>query len=86
MTKDLTEEYSDDIQTLMNGIMTQIVNQIGAGMGDAMEQMMAQLGSGLGDAMNMNGDAFSDAFSMNMDFDELAELMTSMSSAQSGNV
>ena len=40
----------------MNGIMTQIVNQIGAGMGDAMEQMMAQLGSGLGDAMNMNGD------------------------------
>ena len=83
VTKDLTEEYSDDIQTLMNGIMTQIVNQIGAGMGDAMEQMMAQLGSGLGDAMNMNGDAFSDAFSMNMDFDELAELMTSMSSAQS---
>ena len=79
----LTDEYSDDIQTLMNAIMSQIMNQIGANIGDAMSSVMSQLGSGIGDMMNINGDAFADAFSMNMDFDEMAELMTSMSTAQS---
>ena len=79
----LTDEYSDDIQTLMNAIMSQIMNQIGANIGDAMSSAMSQLGSGMGDMMNINGDAFADAFSMNMDFDEMAELMTSMSTAQS---
>lgn len=82
-TNDLTDEYSDDIQTLMNAVMTQIMNQIGANMGNAMQQMMSQLGSGMGDMMNIDGDAFANAFSMNMDFDELSELMTSMSAAQS---
>lgn len=81
--KNLTDEYSDDIQTLMNAVMTQIMNQIGANMGNAMEKMMSQFGSGMGDMMNIDGDAFANAFSMNMDFDELSELMTSMSSAQS---
>lgn len=81
--KNLTDEYSDDIQTLMNAVMTQIMNQIGANMGNAMEKMMSQFGSGMGDMMNIDGDAFANVFSMNMDFDELSELMTSMSSAQS---
>ena len=33
--------------------------------------------------MNIDGDAFANAFSMNMDFDEFSELMTSMNAAQS---
>lgn len=83
VTRDLTEEYSDDIQTLMNAVMSQIMNQIGANMGNAMQQMMSQFGSSMSDMMNIDGDAFANAFSMDMDFNELSELMTSMSSAQS---
>lgn len=84
-TNKLTDEYSDDIQTLMNAIMTQIMNQIGANMGNAMQQTMEQFSTNMEDMMEIDGDAFADAFSMNMDFDELSELMASMGSAQNAS-
>lgn len=83
--KQLTDTYSDEIQTLMNAVMTQIVNQIGTNIGKVMEQAMAQFGSNMGEMMNIDADAFANAFSMNMDMEELSELMTSMSSAQNAS-
>lgn len=46
----------------------------------AMQQAMSQIGDSLEDSMNIDAEAFSDAFSMNMTGEELVELMMSMSS------
>ncbi len=74
------------IQTQISSAMTQVAGQIASGMEQALGQAMSQVGSSLENAlsgaMNIDGDAFADAFQMNMTGDDLAELMMSMNSAE----
>lgn len=79
----MTQAYSEQIQSLMTDVITQIVDQMGNSMVQAMQQWMTQLGNSMGDMMKIDADALAGAFSMNMDFDELTDLMTSMSAARS---
>ena len=74
------------IQTQISSAMTQVAGQIASGMEQALGQAMSQVGSSLENAlsgaMNIDGDAFADAFQMNMSGEDLAELMMSMNSAE----
>ena len=74
------------METQISAVMQQVMSQLAAGMSDAMETAMAQVGSSLENAMNIDGDAFADAFQMNMTGEELAELMMSMNSGQSASL
>ena len=74
------------MESQISSAMQQIMNQLAAGMSNAMGQAVAQVGSSLENAMNIDGDAFADAFQMNMTGEELAELMMSMNSGQSASL
>ncbi len=56
------------------------MSQISTGIQDAMEGAMTRLGQNMEDAISIDPDAFAEAFTMNMDGDELTELMMSMNS------
>ena len=74
------------LETQISFAMTQVTSQIASGMEQALGQAMSQVGSSLENAlsgaMNIDGDAFTAAFQMNMTGDDLAELMMSMNSAE----
>ena len=74
------------METQISSAMQQVMGQLAAGMSDAMGQAMTQVGSSLENAMNIDGEAFADAFQMNMTGEELAELMMSMNSGQSASL
>lgn len=69
----------------ISSAMQQMMSQLAGGMGTAMSQAMANVGSSLENAMNIDGDAFADAFQMNMTGDQLTELMMSMNSGDSAS-
>ena len=73
------------LESQISSAMQQMMAQLASGMSEAMGQAMAQVGSTLEDAMSIDGEAFADAFQMNMTGDELAELMMSMNSGQSAS-
>ena len=74
------------LETQISFAMTQVTSQIASGMEQALGHAMSQVGSSLENAlsgaMNIDGDAFTAAFQMNMTGDDLAELMMSMNSAE----
>ena len=76
---------SQALSTQISSAMQQMMNQLAGGMGTAMSQAMANVGSSLENAMNIDGDAFADAFQMNMTGDQLTELMMSMNSGDSAS-
>lgn len=76
---------SQALSTQISSAMQQMMNQLANGMGTAMSQAMANVGSSLENAMNIDGDAFADAFQMNMTGDQLTELMMSMNSGDSAS-
>ena len=76
---------SQALSTQISSAMQQMMNQLAGGMGTAMSQAMANVGSSLENAMNIDGDAFADAFQMNMTGDQLTELMMSMNSSDSAS-
>ena len=69
---------SQALSAQISSAMQQMMSQLANGMGTAMSQAMANVGSSLENAMNIDGDAFADAFQMNMTGDQLTELMMSM--------
>ena len=74
------------VESQISSAMQQIMSQLADGMSEAMGQAMTQVGSSLENAMHIDGDAFADAFQMNMTGEELAELMMSMNSGQSASL
>ena len=76
---------SQALSTQISSAMQQMMSQLAGGMGTAMSQAMANVGSSLENAMNIDGDAFADAFQMNMTGDQLTELMMSMNSGDSAS-
>jgi len=76
---------SQALSAQISSAMQQMMSQLAGGMGTAMSQAMANVGSSLENAMNIDGDAFADAFQMNMTGDQLTELMMSMNSSDSAS-
>nr|WP_294493097.1 ABC transporter ATP-binding protein/permease [uncultured Mediterraneibacter sp.] len=69
----------------ISGAMQQVMGQLASGMGDAMTQAMKNVGSSLENAMSIDGDAFAEAFQMNMTGEEFMQLMMSVNSGQSAS-
>ena len=76
---------SQALSAQISSAMQQMMSQLANGMGTAMSQAMANVRSSLENAMNIDGDAFADAFQMNMTGDQLTELMMSMNSGDSAS-
>lgn len=70
------------LQTQISSAMEQMMTQISSAMETAMTQAIAQIGENLQSAMNIDAEAFSNAFQVNMNGDEMAELFMSMNSTQ----
>ena len=73
------------METQITSVMQQVMNRLASGMSEAFGQAMTQIGSALQDAMQIDGDAFAEAFEMNMTGEEFTEFMMSMSSGQSAS-
>lgn len=76
---------AQSLQTQIGSAMEQIMAQISTGMTDAMSQAAARIGTNIQNALTIDADAFANAFTMNMSGQEFAELMMSMSSAESAS-
>ena len=82
MISSFSDGMKENLETQITTAMTQVMSQISAGMEAAMEKAMTQIGKNMEDALSIDPDAFAGAFTMNMDGDELAELMMSLSSTE----
>ena len=70
------------LQSQISSALEQMMGQLSSAMETAMTQAIAQIGENLQSAMNIDAEAFSNAFKVNMDGDEMAELFMSMNSTQ----
>lgn len=73
------------LESQITAAMQQVMTQLSSSMEQAMKQAMNQVGESLSQAMNVDAEAFADAFEMNMNGDELAELMMSMNSVENAS-
>ena len=76
------ESMGDALKEGMAAVMEQVMEQIADNIQSAMEEVVKKIGENLADAFQIDADDFAEAFSMNMDAEELSELLRSMSSAQ----
>ena len=70
------------LQSQISSAMEQMMAQISSAMETAMTQAISQIGENLQSAMNIDAEAFANAFQVNMNGDEMAELFMSMNSTQ----
>ena len=77
-----SEAFANALESQISSVMQQITNQISSNMTTAMQQAAKEFGTNLEDAMQIDPEAFSNAFTMKMDVEELSELLRSMSSTQ----
>ena len=78
----LTTAITQYMQSAMTQVMTQFANTVQQQVSNAMTSYMSQLTSNMSSAMGIDESAFADAFQMNMDENELAELMASLMSTE----
>ena len=76
------ESMGDALKEGLAAVMEQVMEQIADNIQSAMEEVVKKIGENLADAFQIDADDFAEAFSMNMDAEELSELLRSMSSAQ----
>lgn len=83
---ELMGSFSDSMGTAlkdgMASVMEQVMEQIADNIQSAMEDVVKKLGENLTDAFQIDPDEFAEAFSVNMNAEDLTELLRSMSSAQ----
>lgn len=70
------------LQSQISSAMEQMMGQLSLAMEKSMTQAIGQIGENLQSAMNIDTEAFSKAFKINMDGEEMAELFMSMNSTQ----
>ena len=78
----LADTLQTELSSAMEQIMGQIMDQISSNIQTSMESAMAKLADNLSQMFQISADDFANVFSVNMNADELAELLRSMSSAQ----
>ena len=76
----ITRALSDSLQAVMSTAMTQMMTAIQEQVRTALEDALPQLIGQMSSAMNIDEQTFRDAFSLNMDTEELTALLTSMMS------
>ncbi|WP_415930269.1 ATP-binding cassette domain-containing protein [Zhenpiania hominis] len=85
----MMSSYSGTVQKALEkqitSAMKKLVNQISGQMENSMRTMATQLGQNIQEAIKVDPQAFVNAFSMNMNAEELEELFASMNSAQSAS-
>ncbi|MCD8012253.1 MAG: ATP-binding cassette domain-containing protein [Lachnospiraceae bacterium] len=81
----LAASLEEQISAAMTDVMSQVTDQITAQMQSAMAGMSAQIGSSLTSAFGIDGEAFMEAFSFDMDSDDLTEMLVSLSSMSSAD-
>ena len=83
---ELMGSFSDSMGTAlkdgMASVMEQVMEQIADNIQSAMEDVVKKLGENLADAFQIDPDEFAEAFSVNMNAEDLTELLRSMNSAQ----
>ena len=82
MQAELAQKIQAYLQATMSSYMNQVVSAMQTQMQMAMTQVMGQLSTNMATAMHVDESAFADAFQMNMDEKELAELMMSLMSSE----
>ena len=85
----MMSSYSGTVQKALEkqitSAMKKLVNQISGQMENSMRTMATQLGQNIQEAIKVDPQAFVNAFSLNMNAEELEELFASMNSAQSAS-
>ena len=86
ISSQLQTQLGAALQTYMQSAMTQVMAQFAGAMQQqvsaAMSSYMTRLAGNMSSAMGIDQSAFADAFQMNMDENELAELMASLMSTE----
>ena len=70
------------LETQVTAAMQQIMSQLSGSIQDTMTQAMRQVGENIQQALSIDPEEFMNAFTMNMDAEELMELLMSMNSSQ----
>ena len=73
---------ADSLKEGLSSVMEQVMEQIADKIQTSMEDAVTQLGENLSEAFQFSEEDFANVFSMNMNAEELAELLRSLSSAQ----
>ena len=81
----LTVAVTQYMQTAMTQVMTQFSTAIQQQMTSALSSYMSSLTANMANAMGIDESAFADAFQMNMDESDLAELMASLMSTETSS-
>lgn len=76
------ETVGQSLEIGVRSAMEQMMSQLASGMETAMAQAFSRLGEELERSMNIDAEEFANAFSFNMDGEELEELMMSMGAAE----
>ena len=82
ISSQLSTAVSSYMQEAMASMMDEIAEQLTEQVSTAMEASMASLSTNMASAMSIDEEAFADAFSMDMDEDELTELIMSLMSSE----
>ncbi len=77
----LSDVMSEVTDELMDQLMSGMTEQISLALETVTDAMVDEIGEALADALDIDADAFSEAFSFNLDTDDLTELILSVSTA-----
>ncbi|MCD7868592.1 MAG: ABC transporter ATP-binding protein/permease [Clostridiales bacterium] len=83
LSSTLESQMTSAMTQIMSQVMSQLTTGLSSSIESAMTEMVSSLSVSLEDAMGIDADSFMEAFTFNMDSDDLTELLVSMSSAVS---
>lgn len=80
--QDVSASYGQMLEQEISSAMEQIANQLAGGLEKAVGSIMSQMAEQFQKAMSIDGEAFAEAFQINMTGEELAEIMMSVGSSE----
>ncbi|MCD7918220.1 MAG: FtsX-like permease family protein, partial [Clostridiales bacterium] len=80
---ELEDQITAALSTAMEDVMEEVVEQLSDSLETAMTDMMDEMEESMADALEIDEDTLTEAFSFNMDSDDLMELISSMISSTS---
>ncbi len=80
---ELEDQITAALSTAMEDVMDEVVEQLSDSLETAMSDMMDEMEESMADALEIDEDTLTEAFSFNMDSDDLMELISSMTSSTS---
>lgn len=80
---ELEDQITSALSTAMEDVMDEVVEQLSDSLETAMSDMMDEMEESMADALEIDEDSLTEAFSFNVDSDDLMELISSMTSSTS---